>query len=80
MALTFTMVLLAGMANVYKGSLGAFYTMLTRFGMSAFGAITIFGLVVAATMWLIRGWHQRNLVRHPQELERLLALARSDKH
>jgi MFS family permease len=60
--------------------LGAFYTMLTRFGMSAFGAITIFGLVVAATMWLIRRWHQRNLVRHPAELERLLALARSDKH
>ena len=37
--------------------LGAFYAGMTRFGMSAFGAITIFGLFVAATMGLIRGWH-----------------------
>jgi hypothetical protein len=58
--------------------LGALYTALTRFGMSAFGAITIFGLVVAGTMWLIRRWHQRNCQNHPQELERLLALARCD--
>ncbi|HEX2009497.1 MAG TPA: lysophospholipid transporter LplT [Roseateles sp.] len=60
--------------------LGALYTALTRFGMSAFGAITIFGLVVAGTMWLIRRWHQRNCVNHPEELDRLLALARSDTH
>jgi hypothetical protein len=60
--------------------LGALYTGLTKFGLSAFGAITIFGLVVASTMWLIRGWHRRNCVQHPEELERLLALARSDQH
>jgi MFS family permease len=60
--------------------LGALYTGLTKFGLSAFGAITIFGLVVASTMWLIRRWHQRNCARHPEELERLLALARSDQH
>jgi LPLT family lysophospholipid transporter-like MFS transporter len=59
--------------------LGAFYTGLTRFGMSAFGAITIFGLVVAGIMWLIRRWHQTNLQRHPEELERLMSLARSDE-
>jgi MFS family permease len=60
--------------------LGAFYTGMTRLGLSAFGAITIFGLVVAGTMWLIRRWHQKNCVGHRDEVERLLALARSDKH
>jgi LPLT family lysophospholipid transporter-like MFS transporter len=58
--------------------LGAFYTAMTRFGLSAFGAITIFGVVVAGTMWLIRRWHQRNLVNHKEEVERLLDIARSD--
>jgi hypothetical protein len=60
--------------------LGAFYTGLTRAGMSAYGAITVFGLAVAGTMWLIRRWHATNCVRHHDEVERLLALARSDRH
>ena len=60
--------------------LGAFYTGLTRLGLSAFGAIAIFGVVVAATMWLIGRWHANNAVRHRDEVDRLLALARSDKH
>ncbi|MCM5682310.1 lysophospholipid transporter LplT [Schlegelella sp. S2-27] len=60
--------------------LGAFYTAMTKFGMSAFGAITIFGLVVAATMWLIKRWHENNLRRHADEVEQLLVLARSDHH
>jgi LPLT family lysophospholipid transporter-like MFS transporter len=60
--------------------LGAFYTGLTKFGMSAFGAITIFGLVVAGTMELIRRWHLHNTVVHRDEVERLLAIARSDPH
>ena len=60
--------------------LGAFYTALTRYGMSAFSAIAIFGVVVAATMWLIRRWHATNCVRHRDEIEHLLAIARSDKH
>ena len=60
--------------------LGAFYTAMTKFGMSAFGAITIFGLVVAATMWLIKRWHENNLRRHADEVEQLLELARSDHH
>ncbi len=58
--------------------LGAFYTGMTRFGLSAFAAITVFGVVVAGTMWLIRRWHQRNLVQHAAEVERLLELARCD--
>jgi hypothetical protein len=60
--------------------LGAFYTGLTRFSLSAFGAITIFGLVVAGVMWLILRWHQRNTVEHRDEVERLLAIARRDPH
>jgi MFS transporter, LPLT family, lysophospholipid transporter len=60
--------------------LGAFYTAMTKFGLSAFGAITIFGIVVAGTMELIRRWHRSNTVRHRDEVERLLAIARSDPH
>ncbi|MCR5866012.1 MAG: lysophospholipid transporter LplT [Aquincola tertiaricarbonis] len=58
--------------------LGAFYTGMTKFGMSAFGAIAVFGLVVMTTMELIRRWHNRNLVQHKDEVQRLLAIARSD--
>ncbi|HWH72972.1 MAG TPA: lysophospholipid transporter LplT [Methylibium sp.] len=60
--------------------LGAFYTGLTRFGLSAFGAITIFGLVVAGVMWAIRRWHRHNLVQHKTEVEHLLEIARRDPH
>jgi LPLT family lysophospholipid transporter-like MFS transporter len=60
--------------------LGAFYTGMTRFGLSAFGAIAIFGVTVAGTMWLIGRWHRRNCVVHRDEVERLLTIARSDKH
>ncbi|MGD9831341.1 MAG: lysophospholipid transporter LplT [Piscinibacter sp.] len=60
--------------------LGAFYAGMTKFGMSAFGAITLFGLVVAGTMWLIRGWHRSNCEKHREEVEHLLAIARTDKH
>ncbi len=60
--------------------LGALYTGMTKFGMSAFGAITIFGVVVAGTMWLIKRWHEHNLVHHRDEVEKLLELARTDHH
>jgi hypothetical protein len=60
--------------------LGAFYAAMTKFGLSAFGAIAIFGIVVAGTMELIRRWHARNLQRHRAEVEHLLAIARTDGH
>jgi hypothetical protein len=60
--------------------LGAFYTGMTKYGMSAVGAMTVFCLAVALVMWLIKRWHANNCVRHREELEHLLALARSDKH
>ncbi len=61
-------------------ALGAFYAALTKFGLSAFGAISIFGLVVAGTMEAVRRWHKRNLVNHREEVEHLLTVARSDGH
>ena len=60
--------------------LGAFYTGMTKLGLSAFTAIAVFGLAVAAAMELIRRWHLRNCVVHRDEVERLLAIARSDRH
>jgi MFS family permease len=58
--------------------LGAFYSLSAGLGLSAFGAITAFGLVVAGVMWLIQRWHARNCVQHREELEHLLAVARHD--
>ena len=60
--------------------LGAFYTGMTKLGLSAFIAIAVFGLTVAGAMELIRRWHLRNCVAHRDEVERLLAIARSDRH
>ncbi|RZL12078.1 MAG: lysophospholipid transporter LplT [Rubrivivax sp.] len=58
--------------------LGFLYTGTTKMGMSAFGAITAFGLVVALAMLMIGLWHRRNVVVHRDEVERLLVIARSD--
>ncbi len=60
--------------------LGAFYSACTGLGLSAYAAITIFGLVVAGFMWLIKRWHENNLRKYPEEVAHLLAIARSDKH
>ncbi len=60
--------------------MGAFYSLSTRFGLSAFGAITIFGLLVACVMWLIGRWHRYNLRCHAPEMEQLMRIARSDQH
>jgi len=60
--------------------LGAFYSLSLKLGLSVFGAITTFGLVVAGIMWLIRRWHQRNCVNHREEVNHLLHIARHDTH
>ena len=59
-------------------SLGAGYSLSTGMGMSAFGAITAFGVVVAGFMWAIQRWHKSNLVKHKVQLDHLLSIARSD--
>jgi LPLT family lysophospholipid transporter-like MFS transporter len=60
--------------------MGVFYTGITKMGLSAFESITIFGIVVGVTSWLIRRWHIQNSVKHREEVDRLLAIARSDSH
>ena len=60
--------------------LSALYALMTRFGATPFGVITVLGLGVALIMWQIRGWHARNCTLHFDEVERLLAIARTDKH
>ncbi len=59
-------------------ALGAFYSLSAGMGLSAFSAITAFGLVVAGVMWLIMRWHARNVVNHRDEVEHLLEIARHD--
>ena len=58
--------------------LGALYSFSTGMGMSAFAAITAFGLLVAGFMGLIALWHRHNQRTYPNELERLLEIARRD--
>lgn len=58
--------------------LGAFYSLSAGLGMSAFGAITAFGIVVAGVMWIIKRWHESNTVRHKDEVDHLLEIARHD--
>ena len=58
--------------------LGAFYSLSTGLGLSAFGAITAFGLVVAGFMWVIKRWHARNCIVDAEEVEHLLSIARND--
>ncbi len=61
-------------------ALGAFYTGMTKWGLSAFGAIAMLGILVALTMELIRRWHQHNLRHHSAQVQELLEVARSDTH
>ena len=59
-------------------SLGAFYSLSTGMGLSAFWAITVFGLVVAGFMWVIKRWHAANCRNHSEEIAHLLEIARHD--
>jgi hypothetical protein len=58
--------------------LGAFYSFSTGMGLSAFGAISVFGVVVAGFMWVIKRWHERNCREHATEVNHLLDIARND--
>ena len=59
-------------------ALGAGYSLSTAMGLSAFAAITAFGVVVAGFMWLIGRWHKSNCIHHKEQVEHLLSIARSD--
>lgn len=58
--------------------LGGLYTLFTGMGMTAFGAITAFGTLVAYVMWLIKLWHESNQLHHSEELARLMRIASQD--
>lgn len=60
--------------------LGAAYTAMTRYGLSASTAIAAFGVLVATTMALIGRWHASNRVKYAEEVEHLLHIARTDAH
>jgi hypothetical protein len=59
--------------------MGAFYSLSLKLGLSVFGAITVFGVVVAGAMWLIGRWHRHNCCHHTEEVEHLLQIARQDR-
>ena len=61
-------------------SMGTFYSLSASMGLSAFGAITVFGLLVASVMWLIGLWMAYNTRHHRKEMARLLGIARRDEH
>ncbi len=58
--------------------LGAGYSLSKSQGLPTFAAITVFGLVIAGFMWLIKRWHAHNCVHHRAEVDHLLTIARSD--
>jgi MFS family permease len=58
--------------------LGAFYSLSAGLGLSAFAAITAFGLIVTSVMWVIQRWHRNNCVQYREEVEHLLEVARHD--
>ena len=58
--------------------LGGLYSLSTGMGVSAFAAISAFGVLVAGCMWLIKRWHERNCREHGEEVEHLLEIARND--
>ncbi len=60
-------------------ALGGFYSLSTGLGLSAFGAITAFGLLVASVMWVIQKWHAHNCVAHKEVVDQLIGLAKNDQ-
>ena len=60
--------------------LGALYSFSTGVGLSAFGAIALFGGVVVGAMLLIQGWYRYNLRHHTAEIKQLMRIARGQRH
>ena len=60
--------------------LGAINSVLAMLHLSVFITIAILGVIVALAMWAIQRRHAANCVLHPDEIARLLQIARSDKH
>lgn len=59
--------------------MGLLYSTATGLGLSAFGAIALFGAVVITAMGLIHLWHAHNLRHHGPEVRALLQAARGER-
>ena len=59
-------------------TLGGLYAFSTSMGMTSFGAISCFGILVTIMMWLIYRWHLYNHKHHRHELATLLVSTRHD--
>ncbi len=60
--------------------LGFAYTFSTGAGLSTFGAITCFGVLVAGVMYLIKRWHENNVTQYADEVRAELEKAREIEH
>ncbi|MBS0506638.1 MAG: lysophospholipid transporter LplT [Proteobacteria bacterium] len=60
--------------------MGVLYSLFTKWGLSAYGAIAAFGLLVAAVMVVILRWHVYNVRHYPKEMVQLRKIARLDQH
>lgn len=56
----------------------ALYSLLLVIGLSIYWVIALFGLFVAGTMLMVLCWYRHNLRTHPEQIEKLLAFARSE--
>ena len=61
-------------------ALGMLYSFATAVGVSAYASIACFGLLVAGVMYVIQRWHAHNMRAHPEELARLMSIARDEPH
>ncbi|MDO5692030.1 MAG: lysophospholipid transporter LplT [Pseudomonadota bacterium] len=57
-------------------ALGFLYSASTGLGLSAFGAIALFGSVVMLSMAAIQYWYRHNLRHHTAEIKQLMRVAR----
>ncbi|CAM9657491.1 unnamed protein product [Phaeothamnion confervicola] len=58
----------------------ATYSLLLGTGVSITWVVILFGLFVAGTMALVQRWFKLNRVKHREEIDRLLAVAKTEKH
>jgi len=59
--------------------MGGAYSAASKWGLSAFGAVTAFGASVVVVMWLIGRWYKWNLRAYREEMSRLKVIARRNK-
>ena len=59
--------------------MGGAYSAASGWGLSAFGAVSVFGATVVVAMWLIGRWYAWNQRTHREEMARLKVIARRDR-